>query len=55
MAVAVHGDDVTVAASRSDAEWLLACVDARYETKSKHLGAPPNLQKEATLLNRRLY
>ena len=46
MSASVHGDDVTVKASREDAEWLVHKFKERDETKTQMIGeaADPNKQ-----------
>ena len=53
-AAAVHGDDVTISARRTDAEWIKRQFEAKYEIKSQHVGQDADLAKEASILNRKV-
>ena len=48
----VHGDDVTVKASREDAEWLIRKVKEKYEIKTQMIGEATDLDKQLLILNR---
>ena len=48
----VHGVDVTVKASREDAEWLIQKFKERYEIKTQMIGEAADLDKQLQILNR---
>ena len=48
----VHGDGVTVKASREDAEWLIQKFEERYEIKTQMIGEAADLNKQLQILNR---
>ena len=52
ISASVHGDDVTVKASREDAEWLVRKFKERYEIKTQMIGEAPDLDKQFQILNR---
>ena len=54
ISVAVHGDDCTFQASRSEAEAVLKRFQARYEVKHQLIGSHEDLAKEGAVLNRTL-
>ena len=47
----VHGDDVTVRASREDAEWLIQKLKKRCEIKTQMIGETADLDKQLQILN----
>ena len=47
-----NGDDVTVNASREDAEWLIRKFKERYEIKTQMIGEAADLDKQLQILNR---
>ena len=51
MSASVHGDDVTVKASREDAEWLIRKFKERYEIKTQMIGEAADLDKQLQILN----
>ena len=52
ISASVHGDDVTVKASREDAEWLIQKFKKRYEIKTQMIGEAADLDKQLQILNR---
>ena len=52
ISASVHGDDVTVKASREDAEWLNRKFKEMYEIKSQMIGEAADLDKQLQILNR---
>ena len=52
ISTSVHGDDVTVKASRVDAGWLIRKFKERYEIKSQMIGEAADLVKQLQILNR---
>ena len=48
----VHRDDVTVKASREDAEWLIRKFKEKYEIKTQMIGEVADLDKQLQILNR---
>ena len=52
ISASVHGDDVTVKASREDAEWLIRKFKERYEIKTQMIGEAADLDKQLQILNR---
>ena len=52
ISASVHGDDVTVKASREDAEWLIQKFKERYEIKTQMIGEAADLDKQLQILNR---
>ena len=46
------GDDVTVKASREDAEWLIRKFKERYEIKTQMIGEAADLDKQLQILSR---
>ena len=52
ISASVHGDDVTVKASREDAEWLIQKFKERYESKTQMIGEAVDLSKQLQILNR---
>ena len=52
ISASVHGDDVTVKASREDAEWLIRKFKGRYEIKTQMIGEAADLDKQLQILNR---
>ena len=52
ISASVHGDDVTVKASREDAEWLIRKFKERYEIKTQMIGEAVDLNKQLQILNR---
>ena len=52
ISASVHGDDVTVKASREDAEWLIQEFKKRYEIKTQMIGEAADLDKQLQILNR---
>ena len=52
ISASVHGDDVSVKASREDAEWLIRKFKERYEIKTKMIGEAADLDKQLQILNR---
>ena len=52
MSASVHCDDVTVNASREDAEWLIQKFKERYEIKTQMIGEAADLDKQLQILNR---
>ena len=51
ISASVHGDDVTVKASREDAEWLIRKFKERYEIKTQMIGEASDLDKQLQILN----
>ena len=51
-ASSVHGDDVTVKASREDGEWLIRKFKERYEIGTQVIGEAAYLDKQLQILNR---
>ena len=51
ISASVHGDDVTVKASREDAEWLIRKFKERYEIKTQMIGEAANLDKQLQILD----
>ena len=52
ISASVHGDDVTVKASREDAEWLIRKFKERYEIKTQMIEEAADLGKQLQILNR---
>ena len=52
VSASVHGDAVTVKASREDAEWLIWKLKERYEIKTQMIGEAADLDKQLQILNR---
>ena len=52
ISASVHGDDVTVKASRKDAERLIRKFKERYEIKTQMTGEAADLDKQVQILNR---
>ena len=52
ISASVHGDDVTVKASREDAEWLIEQFTKRYEIKTQMIGEAADLDKQLQILTR---
>ena len=52
ISASVHGDDVTVKASREDAGWLIRKFKERYEIKTQMIGEAADLDKQLQILNR---
>ena len=52
ISASVHGDDVTLKASREDAEWLIQKFQERYEIKTQMIGERVCLNKQLQVLNR---
>ena len=52
ISASVHGDDVTVKASREDAEWLIRKFKERYEIKTQMIREAADLDKQLQILNR---
>ena len=52
ISVSVHGDDVTVKASREDAEWVIRKFKEKYEIKTQMIGEAANLDKQLQILNK---
>ena len=52
ISASVHGDDVTVKASREDAEWLIRKFKERCEIKTQMIGEASDLDKQLQILNR---
>ena len=52
ISASVQGDDVTVKASREDAEWLIRKFKERYEIKTQMIGEAADLDKQLQILNR---
>ena len=52
ISASVHGDDVTVTASREDADWLIRKFKERYEIKTQMIGEAADLDKQLQILNR---
>ena len=52
ISASVHGDDVSVKASREDAEWLIRKFKERYEIKTQMIGEAADLDKQQQILNR---
>ena len=52
ISASVRGDDVTVKASREDAEWLIRKFKERYEIKTQMIGEAADLYKQLQILNR---
>ena len=50
ISAAVHGDDVTVKASREDAEWLTQKFKERYTIKTQMIGEAQDLEKQLQIL-----
>ena len=48
----VHGDDVTVKASREDAEWQIRKFKERHEIKTQMIRYAADLDKQLQILNR---
>ena len=48
----VHGDDVTVKASRENAEWLIQKFEEKYEIKTQMIGETADLNKQLQILKR---
>ena len=51
ISASVHGDDVTVDASREDAEWLIHRFTGRYEIKTQMIGEAADLDKQLWILS----
>ena len=49
--LSVHGDDVTVKASREDVEWLIRKFKERCEIKTQMIGEAAGLDKQLQILN----
>ena len=54
MAAAVHGDDVTIVGTETQARWLKAEFEKEYEMKSQHTSNSLGLAKEGSILNRKV-
>ena len=52
ISASVHGDDVTVKASREDGEWLIRKFKERYEIKTQMIGEAADLDKQLEILDR---
>ena len=52
ISASVHGDDVTVKASREDAEWLIRQLKERYEIKTQMIGEAADLDTLLQIRNR---
>ena len=52
ISTSVNGDDVTVKASRKDAEWLIQKFKERYEIKTQMIGEAVDLNKQLQILNK---
>ena len=52
ISASVHGDDVTVKASREDAELLIREFEERYEIKTQMIGEAADLDKQLQILMR---
>ena len=52
ISASVHGDDVTVKASREDAEWLIRKLKEKYKIKTQMIGEAADLDKQLQILNR---
>ena len=54
ISASVHGDDVTVKASREDAECLIRKFKERFEIKTHMIGEAADLDKQLQILNRKV-
>ena len=52
ISASVYGDDVTIKASREDAEWLIRKFKERYEIKTQMIGEAADLDRQLQVLNR---
>ena len=52
ISASVHGDDVTVKASREDVEWLIQKFKERYEINTQMIGEAVDLHKQLQIVNR---
>ena len=55
MAAAVHGDDITLVGNKEDAQWVRTQFQKRYEIKSQHIGEQVGMDREASVLNRKIW
>ena len=53
ISASVHGDDVSVKASREDAEWLIRKFKERYEIKTQMIGEAADLDKQLQISTER--